>query len=143
MIFHPKHNKKQNQAMIHDLGNYEFVRQHRITLAASCASFCSVATGYPFDSIKTRMQANNYPSIGTCLRETYKVEGLMGFYRGIGPLLFSVTILRSAAFNIYTGTKSLISEASVNGSIPNGILLPFQSTTGQSILAGSLTGSRS
>ncbi|KAI8612759.1 mitochondrial carrier domain-containing protein [Chytriomyces sp. MP71] len=66
----------------------------------------SIPAGYPFDLIKTRMQAFRYPSNWACVREIYTQDGgLVGFFRGIGPILLTVSVLRSLSFSIYTGTK--------------------------------------
>ncbi|KAG0274584.1 hypothetical protein BGZ95_009638 [Linnemannia exigua] len=51
-------------------------------LAASSAAVCSVLSGFPFDSVKTRMQTHSYKSIMDCVRKTYAEERLGGFFRG-------------------------------------------------------------
>lgn len=120
----------------------DFLKPYKVTVAASCASFISVGTGYPFDSIKTRMQANNYKNITTCANDVLKLEGFFGFYRGIGPLLISVIFLRSAAFNIFNKYKTMISDFNMNINMPEGFISNILSSNiGQSVLAGGLTGS--
>ena len=58
------------------------------------------------------MQAVNFPSAYHCIRSVYLNEGstfnlgIHGFYRGILPLLFTSTILRSTAFNCYHFLKA-------------------------------------
>ncbi|KAI8928385.1 mitochondrial carrier domain-containing protein [Entophlyctis helioformis] len=59
-----------------------------------------------FDSIKTRMQAYSYPSAIACIRQTYKDEGVAGFYRGVIPTLSSVIVLRGVSFSIYYWAKT-------------------------------------
>ncbi|TPX45969.1 hypothetical protein SeLEV6574_g03527 [Synchytrium endobioticum] len=85
-------------------------------IGASAASFCSVLVGFPFDTIKTRMQwaastvpMHKYNSMHDCIRKTYSKEGLQGFLRGLGPPLASVALVKSLSFSIYTSTKAQLS----------------------------------
>lgn len=59
-----------------------------------------------FDSVKTRMQVTEYKSTWDCIRRTYSSEGIYGFYRGITPVLFTVSFFRSLSFSIYSSVKS-------------------------------------
>jgi hypothetical protein len=83
----------------------EFLKKHAITIAATNSALCSILAGYPFDSIKTRMQAYRYQSTWTCISSTYKLEGLRGFYRGVVPLLATSTFLRAVSWNLYSTNK--------------------------------------
>ncbi|OBZ80141.1 hypothetical protein A0J61_11810, partial [Choanephora cucurbitarum] len=49
---------------------------NRTIVAASAAAVVGVISGYPFDSIKTRLQTQHYDSIGACIKQTYKDEGI-------------------------------------------------------------------
>ncbi|PVU89091.1 hypothetical protein BB561_005556 [Smittium simulii] len=77
-------------------------------MSAATAAICGVVTGYPFDSIKTRMQTYNYSSVWLCTKVTCTEEGLKGLYRGIMPPLFTITLTKSLSFSIYESTKSKI-----------------------------------
>ncbi|RKP25583.1 mitochondrial carrier domain-containing protein, partial [Syncephalis pseudoplumigaleata] len=80
---------------------------NRTVVAASCAAVTSVFCGFPFDSVKTRMQTHNYRSLTDCVRKTYRVEGVRGFFRaGIAPPLLTVSVLRATSFSVYERAKS-------------------------------------
>lgn len=59
--------------------------------------------GFPFDTIKTRMQTNSgkYISIVQSSRCILQEEGVKGFYRGILPPLTALTILNMMNFTVY------------------------------------------
>ncbi|OAD74600.1 hypothetical protein PHYBLDRAFT_111764, partial [Phycomyces blakesleeanus NRRL 1555(-)] len=78
---------------------------NRTIIAASSAAVVGVLAGYPFDSVKTRMQTQPYDSISACVRHTYKEEGIRGFFRGIVPPLITVSIIKSVSFSVYEKTK--------------------------------------
>ncbi|OMJ16139.1 putative mitochondrial carrier [Smittium culicis] len=54
-------------------------------MSATSAAVSGVVTGYPFDSIKTRMQAYHYSSIIRCTKITLREEGFFGLYRAPAP----------------------------------------------------------
>ncbi|OMJ21254.1 putative mitochondrial carrier [Smittium culicis] len=54
-------------------------------MSATSAAVSGVVTGYPFDSIKTRMQAYHYSSIIRCTKITLREEGFFGLYRDPAP----------------------------------------------------------
>jgi hypothetical protein len=83
----------------------EFFVQNAVPLSATLASSTSVLAGYPFDSLKTRMQVFEYDSTLDCIQKTYKAEGLSGFYRGVLPVLASVSVFRSISFSLYHSAK--------------------------------------
>ncbi|KAJ8324532.1 hypothetical protein O5D80_006777 [Batrachochytrium dendrobatidis] len=90
-----------------DLQNtvYPAIRFGSVSIAAICAAFTGVMFGYPFDSIKTRMQAYIYPSTIACIQQTYAQEGFKGFYRGVLPVAVTVSSLRSISFSVYFKSK--------------------------------------
>ncbi|KAI8836847.1 mitochondrial carrier domain-containing protein [Chytridium lagenaria] len=82
------------------------LKENRTIVAASSAAVCSVLGGFPFDSIKTRMQTHSYKSMSDCIRQTYRAEGLRGFFRGIFPPLITVSIIKSVSFTVYLDSKT-------------------------------------
>ncbi|KAI8142876.1 mitochondrial carrier domain-containing protein [Fennellomyces sp. T-0311] len=84
---------------------WDMVVANRTALAASCAAVTSVLSGFPFDSVKTRMQTHHYNSLLDCVKITYKEEGARGFFRGMIPPLITVSAIKSVAFTVYEGTK--------------------------------------
>ncbi|KAF9276790.1 hypothetical protein BGZ88_001522 [Linnemannia elongata] len=101
---------------------------NRTVLAASSAAVCSVLSGFPFDSVKTRMQTHSYKSIMDCVRKTYAEERLGGFFRGMIPPLITVSIIKSISFSVYEGSKQQVrsvSETLQGNTIPSLIGLTF------------------
>ncbi|KAI8082504.1 mitochondrial carrier domain-containing protein, partial [Gilbertella persicaria] len=78
----------------------------RTVIAASTAAVVGVVSGYPFDSIKTRLQTQHYDSIAACIKQTYKEEGFRGFFRGVIPPLITVSIIKSISFSVYENSKA-------------------------------------
>ncbi|KAI9235088.1 MAG: mitochondrial carrier domain-containing protein [Podila humilis] len=106
----------------------EWAWKNRTVLAASSAAVCSVLSGFPFDSVKTRMQTHSYSSIMDCVRKTYAEERLGGFFRGMIPPLITVSIIKSISFSVYEGSKATVRENSENlqgNTIPSLIGLTF------------------
>ncbi|KAI7866814.1 hypothetical protein BDF14DRAFT_1743342 [Spinellus fusiger] len=100
----------QNPTHVHPTAPPYLTRQvlwaNRTVIAASSAAVVGVLAGYPFDSIKTRMQTQPYTSIMACIRHTYHEEGARGFFRGILPPLITVSIIKSISFTVYEQTKA-------------------------------------
>lgn len=67
----------------------------------------SVAIGHPFDTIKTKMQAQrgfeNHSMFNSFLK-TIKTQGIRGLYRGCLPPLLGSGIFRSAQFAVFEAT---------------------------------------
>ncbi|KAI9594608.1 mitochondrial carrier domain-containing protein [Syncephalis fuscata] len=91
-------------------GVQQLLLQNRTVVAASCAAVTSVFCGFPFDSVKTRMQTHNYRSLSDCVRKTYRVEGVRGFFRGIVPPLLTVSVLRATSFSVYERSKAKLRD---------------------------------
>ncbi|KAI9141259.1 mitochondrial carrier domain-containing protein [Paraphysoderma sedebokerense] len=114
----PQQSQPLNQTDINNLSpsrlksidTTELLHNNRTVIAASCAAVVGVIAGFPFDSVKTRMQAFNYPSLNDCIKSTYRAEGLQGFFRGMLPPLISVSFVKSASFSVYVGTKEWVGE---------------------------------
>ena len=59
---------------------------------------------YPFDVIKSKMQTDGfgetqrYKTMRDCFAQTYKAEGLGGFWRGIGPTLLRAMPVSAGTF---------------------------------------------
>ncbi|GAQ79652.1 Mitochondrial substrate carrier family protein [Klebsormidium nitens] len=67
-----------------------------ISLLAGClAGICETIVGFPFDTVKTRLQAASkdgvegltYRGPWDCVVSKFKTEGILGFYRGVTPPL--------------------------------------------------------
>ncbi|KAI8341402.1 mitochondrial carrier domain-containing protein [Chlamydoabsidia padenii] len=84
----------------------ELLWANKTVIAASSAAVVGVLAGYPFDSVKTRLQTQHYDSMGACIKQTYKEEGFRGFFRGILPPLITVSIIKSISFSVYEESKA-------------------------------------
>lgn len=69
------------------------------------ASLLSVVAGYPFDSIKTRMQTHQFNGIFDCLKKTVNKEGVRGLFRGLTAPLISASLTRALGVTVYTDAK--------------------------------------
>lgn len=72
----------------------------------------SPMVGHPFDTIKTKMQAEvayKTSTVWQVIAKTYQNEGVLGFYRGFVPPLMGSMIYRGAAFSAYSGAYSACS----------------------------------
>ncbi|CAO3595665.1 unnamed protein product [Absidia cylindrospora] len=88
----------------------EILWANKTAVSASSAAVVGVLAGYPFDSVKTRLQTQHYDSMATCVKQTYKEEGLGGFFRGIIPPLITVSVIKSISFSVYEGSKTFCKE---------------------------------
>ena len=64
----------------------------------------NVAAGHPFDTIKTKMQAQpGFERVGmvNAFAKTFRAEGVRGLYRGCVPPLWGSGIFRSAQFAVF------------------------------------------
>jgi len=81
-----------------------------VPLAATCATIVSSMVGYPFDTIKTRLQVGNYKSSLECLTLTVSKEGIRGLYHGAVPVFISTSFFRSITFSNYHNCKAWLSQ---------------------------------
>ena len=62
--------------------------------------------GHPLDNMKMRMQTHQYTSLKTAVGDTLRHEGILGFYRGMGPPLVTTAALKSVAFTVNEAFKN-------------------------------------
>ncbi|KAK9325830.1 mitochondrial carrier domain-containing protein [Lipomyces orientalis] len=86
-------------------------REYNTAVSAGLSSLVSTFVGFPFDSIKTRMQAYKFRSVLDCVMVTKKTEGIRGFFRGVGAPMISVTIVRTLSFSIYAQCRATYTDA--------------------------------
>ncbi|KAJ1665729.1 hypothetical protein EV178_002984 [Coemansia sp. RSA 1646] len=79
--------------------------ENRTLASAITAAITGMLVGYPFDSLKTRMQTNHYPSLIVCARRSIAEEGFSGLYRGLLPPLLTASIAKSLSFSLFEKTK--------------------------------------
>ncbi|SGZ58454.1 CIC11C00000005327 [Sungouiella intermedia] len=120
----------------------EALLPYRSTVLAYGTSLVATTIGFPFDTVKTRIQTyKKFTSYLDCIVKTYKAEGIRGFYRGITAPLISTAFVRSLSVSIFTGVKPYCYDALYgwrDGSQPD--LHPFVTNFPVCFLAGALAG---
>lgn len=85
---------------------------YRSTVIAYGTSFVATVIGFPFDTVKTRMQSyKKFTSVFDCVVRSYRADGVGGFYRGLWAPLFSTALVRSISVTFFTKAKPLCYEA--------------------------------
>ncbi|KAJ2861324.1 hypothetical protein FB639_005517 [Coemansia asiatica] len=79
--------------------------ENRTLASAVTAAVTGMLAGYPFDSLKTRMQTHDYPSLLACARRSIAEEGILGLYRGLLPPLITASAAKSMSFSVFERTK--------------------------------------
>lgn len=62
----------------------------------------------PVDVVKTIMQgehAGKYKGFGDCFASIYRNEGIIGYYKGVGPRLVRVVMDVALTFSIFHSLK--------------------------------------
>jgi solute carrier family 25 carnitine/acylcarnitine transporter 20/29 len=82
-------------------------------LAGVCGGVSVVLVGHPFDTTKTRMQTapkGFYSSTLDTIKQTWKFEGIKGFYSGMTSPLLGQMFFRAASFMTFYSSIDAISE---------------------------------
>ncbi|RMZ00535.1 hypothetical protein D0864_03704 [Hortaea werneckii] len=82
----------------------QWAKKYRTEIAASTSSVLSTFVAFPLDFAKSRMQSYKTGFVGT-VKDAYKAEGIRAFWRGVGPPMISVTVVRTISFSIYQQVK--------------------------------------
>ena len=85
----------------------EWAKKYRTEISASSSSVLSTFVAFPLDFAKSRMQSYETGFLHT-VKDAYKAEGIRAFWRGVGPPLVSVTLVRTISFSIYQKSKYTI-----------------------------------
>lgn len=113
-------------------GTAKLLRPYRTLVAAGVGGMCGIIVGFPFDTVKTKMQTYGFKTMGDCSRYTMKHEGTLGmrahwaisadlrvffigfrgFYRGIIPPFCLVTVMKALSFQVYESGRTHLSLAS-------------------------------
>ena len=99
-------------------------------LYGSFAGLGVIITGYPFDTMKTRMQMDNSGLIQV-VKEQVAKEGLFAFYKGVGGPLVAVPALNAVIFATYQISFNIMKDM-------NGYQGNFN--PGLALLAGCISG---
>eukprot|EP01041_Mallomonas_annulata_P010401 gene10401-21686_t len=80
----------------------------QVTVAGAFAGVIGTILGFPFDTIKTKMQTSQgeYSSMSQAFRKVIRNEGIIGgLYRGVGSPLIALTALNMLNFSNYATFK--------------------------------------
>lgn len=77
---------------------------------AALSKIFAVATTYPYQVVRARLQDqhNRYNGVLDVVRRTWRNEGPVGFYKGIGPNLIRVTPACCITFVVYENVSRLL-----------------------------------
>ncbi|KAI9334876.1 mitochondrial carrier domain-containing protein [Obelidium mucronatum] len=71
-------------------------------IAGGCGGVSNVLIGYPFDTLKVKLQTSNeYKGLVDCFKQTIAKSGVRGLYRGITSPLLGVTPMWALSFWSY------------------------------------------
>ncbi|GET93783.1 mitochondrial carrier protein, putative [Leishmania tarentolae] len=69
-------------------------------LGGTVGGVMQAVSSHPFDTIKSRVQNGVFPSISSCVWNTWKDEGIRGFYRGATPQLLFCGFQNAVLFSL-------------------------------------------
>mmetsp|Transcript_14398 Transcript_14398/g.43236 ORF Transcript_14398/g.43236 Transcript_14398/m.43236 type:complete len:242 (-) Transcript_14398:342-1067(-) len=106
---------------------------HLRVLSGGCAGGISIILMNPTDVIKTRMQASRgQPSIVSLLKDVYRSEGALGFWRGWSPNVARCFVGNAAEIGCYDGFKNHIIK---NNVFSDGPMAHFAASGGAGIVS--------
>ncbi|RKP31735.1 integral membrane ornithine transporter of mitochondria [Metschnikowia bicuspidata] len=89
-----------------------FLALYRSAIVAYATLAIAATIGYPFDTLKTRMQTyKNYASVIDCVVKSYRAGGLTSFYRGVWAPMVSAAFVRSLNVSVFTNIKPYCHQA--------------------------------
>ena len=103
---------KGNSSILHFQASTDvkrFAKRYRTEISASSSSIMSTFVAFPLDFAKSRMQSYG-TSFTHTIKDAYKAEGLRAFWRGVGPPVVSVTIVRTISFSLYQRMKYILDD---------------------------------
>lgn len=91
------------------------VPAYKIALYGGLAGEALWLSSYPLDVVKSKMQTDGfgaqmrYRSMRDCFAQTYRGEGLRGFWKGIAPTLLRAMPVSAGTFAVVEATRRAIS----------------------------------
>ncbi|EGO58819.1 hypothetical protein NEUTE1DRAFT_78270 [Neurospora tetrasperma FGSC 2508] len=104
---------------------------HQVLIAGSIAAFTVDLLVYPLDTIKTRIQSQDYQDVYASQKQHSAIKGTLGIqppkaalfrglYQGIGSVIFATLPAAGVFFYTYESSKSFLSKT-----LPTSIPTPF------------------
>lgn len=91
------------------------VPAYKVALYGGLAGEALWLGSYPFDVVKSKMQTDGfganmrYKSMRDCFAQTWRAEGMRGFWKGIGPTLLRAMPVSAGTFAVVEATMRAIS----------------------------------
>lgn len=91
------------------------IPSYKIAFYGGLAGEALWLSSYPLDVVKSKMQSDGfgkdmkYKSMTDCFKQTYRVEGLRGFWKGIAPTLLRAMPVSAGTFAVVEMTMRAIS----------------------------------
>lgn len=121
----------------------EALSPYRQTVLAYGLSWVATVIGFPFDTVKTRLQSyKKFLLVWDCVAQSYRSDGVRGFYRGVWAPLFLTAFSRSLSVSILTSVKPHVYDLLFgwNDAAHSAMAHPFLMNIPVCFLAGSFTG---
>ncbi|KAG5490845.1 hypothetical protein JKF63_00967 [Porcisia hertigi] len=83
----------------------------RHLMGGTAGGVLQAISSHPFDTIKSRVQNGIFPSISSCVRHTWREEGMRGFYSGATPLLFFCGFQNAVLFSLNQTMRNWMTPA--------------------------------
>lgn len=85
-----------------------FLSPYRSAIIAYGTLAVSTTIGFPFDTVKTRMQTyQRFTGVFDCVIKSYKADGILSFYRGVWAPMISTAFVRSLNVSVFTNIKPI------------------------------------
>jgi len=88
----------------------KFAKNYHTAIATSVSTVIANVIAFPLDFTKARMQTYHGTALGT-MKDAYKAEGILAFWRGVGPPLISATVVRTFSMSVYQGLRKTYDRA--------------------------------
>ena len=91
------------------------ISQVKVAMYGGLAGEALWLSSYPFDVVKSKMQSDGfgaqrkYGGMRDCFAKTYAREGVMGFWKGIGPTLLRAMPVSAGTFVVVEMTMRALS----------------------------------
>ena len=80
--------------------------------AGGVAGAAGIVATQPMDTIRVRLQTQNYGGMIKCCAQTLRHEGVRGFYKGLASPVLTVGLMNSALFLSYNSMLNLREDPS-------------------------------
>lgn len=91
------------------------VPQYKVAFYGGLAGEALWLASYPFDVVKSKMQTDGlrpadqrYKTMRDCVAQTFRAEGVRGFWRGLGPTLLRAMPVSAGTFAVVEATMRAI-----------------------------------